>query len=151
MLTVGDLAPDFELLSDENKRVKLSDYRGQRVIIFFYPKADTSGCRTQATGFRDNFPAFEAANATVIGISPDQVAPLTKWQAEEQFGYRLLSDPDHAVAEAYSVWGEKKMYGRAYMGILRSHFVIDTEGRIEDAQYKVSPKKSVERAVKFVG
>ncbi|MCO5194493.1 MAG: thioredoxin-dependent thiol peroxidase [Anaerolineae bacterium] len=151
MLNVGDIAPDFELLSDENKPVRMSDYRGKRVILFFYPKADTSGCTTQACGLRDNLPQFEDANATVIGISPDQVSALTKWQAKEHFGYRLLSDPDHVVAESYGVWGEKKMYGRAYMGIIRSHFVIGEDGRIEDAQYKVSPKTSVERAVKFIG
>lgn len=151
MLNVGDMAPAFELLSDENKPVKLADYHGKRVVLFFYPKADTSGCATQACGMRDNLPQFEDANATVIGISPDQVPALTKWQAKEQFGYRLLSDPDHAVAEAYGVWGEKKMYGRAYMGIIRSHFVIGVDGRIEDAQYKVSPKTSVERAIHFIG
>ncbi len=97
MLNVGDIAPDFELLSDENKPVRMSDYRGKRVILFFYPKADTSGCTTQACGLRDNLPQFEDANATVIGISPDQVSALTKWQAKEHFGYRLLSDPDHVV------------------------------------------------------
>lgn len=147
MLTIGDMAPDFELLSDEGSPVKLSDLRGHRVVIFFYPKADTPGCTTQACGFRDNFPKIEAAGATVLGISPDQPGSLAKWRAKMGFPYSLLSDPEHVVANAYSVWGEKKMYGRSYEGIIRSHFVVDAAGRIEDVQFKVSPTDSVERAM----
>ncbi len=150
MLKIGDAAPDFALVSDEEKEVKLSDFRGKRVVVFFYPKAGTSGCTTQACGFRDNFPTIETANATVIGISPDAPEALTKWKAKENLPYTLLSDPDHAVAEAYDVWGEKKMYGNTYMGIIRSHFVIGPEGKLEDVQYKISPKNSVETAVKFL-
>ena len=148
MLNIGDKAPEFELLSDENKSVKLSDYAGQRVLLFFYPKANTSGCTTQACGFRDNYADLQAANATVIGISPDEPPALTKWKAKENFPYALLSDPDHAVADAYNVWGEKSMYGNKYMGIIRSHFIIDAEGNLVDVQYKVSPKKSIEKALK---
>jgi len=148
MLQTGDLAPDFQLLSAEEEQVSLSDFRGQRVVIFFFPRAGTSGCTTQACGFRDNFPQIDAAGATVIGISPDTPADLAKWKAKENLPYTLLSDPDHAVAEAYGVWGEKSMYGRKYMGIIRSHFVLDGEGRLEDVQFKVSPKKSIERALK---
>lgn len=147
-LNAGDLAPDFELLSDEDQAVKLSDYRGQRVIIFFYPKAATPGCTKQACGFRDNFPKIEAANATVLGISPDPVANLAKWRDEEGLPYHLLSDTEHAVADLYGVWGEKKMYGRAYKGIIRSHFIVDADGRLEDVQYKISPQKSIEKALK---
>ncbi len=150
MLTVGDIAPDFELISDEEKSVKLSDFRGQKVILFFYPKAATPGCTTQACGFRDNYPVFETNDAVVLGISPDTPVKLAKWRAEEGFPYALLSDPEHKVAEAYAVWGEKKMYGRAYMGIIRSHFVIDEAGKVADVQFKVSPKDSVARALKFV-
>lgn len=150
MLNVGDTVPDFELSSDEGRRVKLSDFRGQKVILFFYPKAATPGCTTQACGFRDNYPVFETNEATVLGISPDTPDKLAKWRAEEGFPYALLSDPEHEVAEAYSVWGEKKMYGRAYMGIIRSHFVIDEAGKVADVQFKVSPKDSVARALKFV-
>lgn len=150
MFQPGEPAPDFELLSDENQPVKLSDYRGQRVILFFYPKANTSGCTTQATGLRDNFPLFQENNATVLGVSPDPVETLANWRAKENLPYNLLSDPEHEVAEAYGVWGEKKMYGKAYMGIIRSHFVIDAEGNFEDVQVKVSPKKSIEKAVKQV-
>ena len=148
MLNIGDLAPEFELTSDEGTAVKLADLRGQRVLIFFYPKAGTSGCTTQACGLRDNFPVFENANAVVLGISPDEPDKLAKWRAEEALPYNLLSDPDHVVAEAYGVWGEKKLYGRSYMGIIRSHFVIDAEGKLEDVQFKISPKESIEQAVK---
>ena len=148
MLNIGDVAPDFELISDEGAPVKLSDLRGQRVVLFFYPKADTPGCTTQACGFRDNFPKIEAAGATVLGISPDQPDRLAKWRAKEGFPYSLLSDPEHTVADAYAVWGEKKNYGRSYQGIIRSHFVVDAEGKIEDVQFKVSPKNSIERALK---
>jgi peroxiredoxin Q/BCP len=147
-LQIGDKAPEFTLQSDENKSVKLSDFRGQRVLVFFYPKADTPGCTKQACGFRDNFPVIEDAGAVVLGISPDPVERLAKWRAKEGLPYNLLSDMDHAVADAYGVWGEKKMYGRSYQGIIRSHFVIDAEGLLQDVQYKVSPQKSIERALK---
>jgi thioredoxin-dependent peroxiredoxin len=150
MLQIGDPAPDFELLSDEEKPVKLADFHGRRLIIFFYPKADTPGCTTQACGFRDNFPTFAAADAAVVGVSPGAPAALAKWKAKQNLPYPLLSDPDHVVAEAYGVWGEKSMYGIKYMGVTRSHFVVDAEGKLEDVQVKVSPKDSVERAVKAV-
>lgn len=151
MLNVGDMAPDFELISDEGQLVKLSDYRGQKVIVFFYPKAATPGCTTQACGLRDNYATIESNGATVLGISPDMPDALAKWRAEEKFPYLLLSDPEHEVAEAYAVWGEKKMYGNTYMGIIRSHFVVDEAGKVADVQFKVSPKDSIARAVKFVG
>lgn len=151
MLNIGDKAPEFELLNDEEEPVKLSDFLGQRVILFFYPKAGTSGCTTQACGFRDNYPKIEAVDATVIGVSPDEPAALAKWKAKENLPYTLLSDPEHEVAEAYGVWGEKKMYGKSYMGIIRSHFVIDAEGKIEDVQFKVSPKDSISRAMAQLG
>ena len=149
MFNIGDMAPDFELINDEGNPVKLSDYRGQRVLLFFYPKADTPGCTTQACGFRDNFPIIEAAGATVLGISPDNPEKLAKWREKMGFPYNLLSDPEHKVAEAFGVWGEKKLYGRAYMGIIRSHFVVDADGKFEDVQFKISPKKSIEKGVKL--
>jgi peroxiredoxin Q/BCP len=151
MLNSGDNAPSFKLLDSDENQVKLSDYQGKRVVLFFYPKAGTSGCTTQACGFRDNFPKIEAVNATVIGISPDLPAALAKWKDEEDLPYTLLSDPDHNVAEAYGVWGEKKMYGRAYMGIIRSHFIIGTNGELEDVQFKVSPQNSISRALAKIG
>ncbi|HET6446341.1 MAG TPA: thioredoxin-dependent thiol peroxidase [candidate division Zixibacteria bacterium] len=151
MFEIGDNAPDFELLNSKEEPVKLSDHRGTRIILFFYPKAGTSGCTTQACGFRDNFPVIEAGNATVIGISPDMPAALAKWIESESLPYALLSDPDHAVADLYGVWGEKSMYGNKYMGIIRSHFVIDAEGKFEDVQFKVSPKNSIARALSTVG
>lgn len=150
MFNVGDVAPDFELLTDEGTPLKLSDLRGQRVVLFFYPKADTPGCTTQACGLGERFPDFQAANATVLGVSPDPVENLTKWRAKVNLPYNLLSDPDHAVADLYGVWGEKSMYGNKYMGIIRSHFVIDEEGKFADVQFKISPKKSIEKAVKAV-
>jgi len=147
-LNKGDRAPNFELQSDENKIVQLTDYRGQRVVVFFYPKAATEGCTKQACGFRDNFPKIEAANATVLGISPDPVSKLAKWREDENLPYNLLSDTDHAVADLYGVWGEKKSYGRVYDGIIRSHFIIGADGRLEDVQYKITPQNSVEYALK---
>lgn len=147
MLEKGDVAPDFELTSDQGESVRLSDFRGKRVILFFYPKAATPGCTKQACGFRDNWPQIEAAGATVLGVSPDEPGALAQWKEDEQLPYTLLSDAEHEVAEAYGVWGKKKMFGRDYMGIIRSHFFIDEEGRLEDVQVNVKPEQSVERAV----
>jgi peroxiredoxin Q/BCP len=147
MLNIGEAAPDFELHDSDEKPVKLSDFRGRRVVLFFYPKAATSGCTTQACGFRDNYPQIEAAEGTVIGVSPDKPAALAKWKEEEALPFTLLSDPDHLVAEAYSAWGEKMNYGRTYMGIIRSHYVVDADGKLEDVQFKVSPKNSIKRAM----
>lgn len=151
MLNVGDVAPDFELTTDENQVVKLSDYRGQQVVLFFYPKADTPGCTKQACGFRDNYFVFETAGSLVFGISPDSPKALAKWRAKMNFPYNLLSDEDHAVAEAYGVWGEKSFMGKRYLGIIRSHFVIDANGNIADVQVDVKPDDSVTRAINFVG
>lgn len=150
MLSPGDIAPDFELMNSEQERVKLSDNRGKRVVVYFYPKAGTSGCTTQARGFRDNFDRIEASNGIVMAISPDSPEALARWKKKEKLPFLLLSDPDHQVAELYGVWGEKMMFGRTVVGILRSHFVIDGEGRIEDAQVKVTAKVSVSKALETV-
>ena len=147
MLENGQPAPEFILLNHKGEEVKLADFRGRRVILFFYPKADTPGCTTQACGFRDNWPIITEANATVLGISPDGVEALAKWHKKMGFPYDLLSDPDHVVADAYGSWGEKSMYGKTYMGIIRSHFVVDVEGNLADTQVKISPEKSVEQAL----
>lgn len=150
MLNIGDPAPDFELLSDESKPVKLSDYRGQEVVLFFYPKADTPGCTIQACGFRDNYPVIEAAGAVIFGLSPDPPEDLAAWRTKMGFPYNLLSDLDHAVADAFDVWGEKQYGDKVYMGIIRSHFVVGEDGRIADIQYNVSPQDSVSRALDFI-
>lgn len=150
MLSIGDKAPDFALLNDEGETVKLSDYRGKQVVLFFYPKADTPGCTIQACGFRDQYPLIEAAGAVIFGLSPDPPADLAKWRAKQGFPYHLLSDPDHAVAEAYDVWGERSFRGQSYMGIIRSHFVVGPDGSVADIQYNVKPEDSVNTAVAFV-
>lgn len=147
MIRVGDFAPDFELISDSGEPVRLSDYRGRRVILYFYPKDDTSGCTTQACGFRDAYPEIEDANAVVLGISPDGVSSHQRFKTKHSLPFTLLVDENHAVADAYGVWGEKSMYGRKYWGIIRSHFIIDEGGKVVDAQVKVSPAKSVESAL----
>ncbi|HLV36194.1 MAG TPA: thioredoxin-dependent thiol peroxidase [Spirillospora sp.] len=150
MPAIGDQAPDFELLNQDGKTVRLSDYRGRKVILFAFPKAGTSGCTTQACGFRDEFPRIEAGTAIVLGISPDEPKALLKWKQKENLPYDLLSDPDHRVLEAWGVWGEKSMYGRKFMGVIRSHWVIDENGVIVDEQVKISPKDSVAKAVQAV-
>lgn len=150
MPAVGETAPDFELLNQDGKTVKLSDFRGKKVILFAYPKAATSGCTEQACGLRDSFPQFQNANATVLGLSPDEPKALKKWKDAESLPYDLLSDPEHQVLEAWGVWGEKSMYGKKYMGVIRSHWVIDENGVIVDAQVGVSPKVSVQAAVDLV-
>jgi peroxiredoxin Q/BCP len=146
-LKVGDTAPDFELPSDTGERTRLSDFRGKRVILYFYPKDNTPGCTTQACGFRDRYPQIEEKNAVVLGISPDGVKSHQKFKTKYNLPFILLADEQHSVAEAYGVWGEKSMFGWKYDGITRSHFVIDEEGRIADAQVKVSPGNSVKGAL----
>lgn len=150
IVKVGDMAPDFELLSDSGEKVRLSSYRGKKVILYFYPKDDTSGCTVQACGFRDNYPLIEERNAVVLGISPDSVKSHQKFKTKQNLPFTLLVDDQHEVAEAYGVWVEKRMYGNTYFGNERSHFVIDEEGRIIEAIYKVKPEESVSRAVAAV-
>jgi len=145
--TVGSPAPDFVLPADDGQMVRLSDYRGQRVVLYFYPKDMTSGCTTQACGFRDNYPEIETRNVVVLGVSPDGIASHVEFKAKHDLPFRLLADEEHKVAELYGVWGEKSMYGKQYFGIIRSHFLIDEAGRIADVHYKVSPTDSVENAL----
>jgi peroxiredoxin Q/BCP len=121
------------------------------VVLYFYPKDNTPGCTTQACGFRDNYLAVEERNAVVLGVSPDGVKSHQKFKTKFDLPFTLLVDEDHAIAEAYGVWGEKKMFGKAYMGVVRSHFVIDEEGRIADAQVKVKPGDSVRLALEALG
>jgi peroxiredoxin Q/BCP len=148
MFQIGEQAPDFTLASDEGTEIKLSDLRGKRVLIFFYPKAFTGGCTTQACGIRDAFPQIEANNGVVLGISPDEPERLAEWRVAENLPYNLLSDPEHVVSTLYHSWGERSMYGNKFMGIIRSHFIVDADGNFEDVQHKISPKKSIEKAAK---
>ncbi len=150
MPVIGEKAPDFELLNQDGKRVKLSDFRGKKVVLFAFPKAFTSGCTTQACGLRDTFPQIQSANAIVLGLSPDPPDDLLKWKQAENLPYDLLSDPDHKVLEEWGAWGEKTNYGKTYMGVIRSHWIIDENGNVADAQVKVSPTDSIERANKFL-
>lgn len=147
MLKIGEKVPDFELLNQDGQPVKLSDLRGKKVIIFAYPKAGTSGCTAQACGFRDKYPSIEAGNAIVLGLSPDMPDALKQWQTDEALPYDLLSDPDHEVLEAWGAWGERSMYGRKFMGVIRSHWVIDENGVVIDEQIKISPADSVTKGV----
>jgi peroxiredoxin Q/BCP len=141
MLKVGDKAPDFELRDQAGDEVRLSDLRGATVVVYFYPRADTPGCTTQACGIRDRGAEYREAGARVIGISPDEVGVLDKFAGKYDLDFTLLADPDHAVAEAYGAWGEKSMYGKKYMGVLRSTFIVDPEGKIARVFPKVQPKK----------
>ncbi len=150
-VTVGDIAPDFTATTDWGAAVRLSDYRGKRVVLYFYPKDDTPGCTTQACGFRDNYLAIEEKNAVVLGVSPDGAQSHQKFKTKFNLPFTLIADEDHSIAEAYGVWGEKSMYGKKYMGIERSHFVIDEQGKVVDAQVKVKPEDSVQRAVEALG
>lgn len=146
-LAVGDQAPDFAAVTDQGTTLRLQDLRGKRVILYFYPKDDTSGCTTQACGFRDHYLEIEEKNGIVLGVSPDNVASHQKFKTKYNLPFTLLVDADHAIAEAYGVWGEKSMYGKKYMGVIRSHFVIDETGNLVDVQYKVSPTDSTKRAL----
>ena len=150
-LAIGDAAPHFEALTDQGETVRLSDFSGKRVILYFYPKDDTPGCTTQACGFRDHYVEVEEKNGVVLGVSPDGAASHQKFRSKFDLPFTLLVDEDHAIAEAYGTWGEKSMYGKSYMGIIRSHFVIDENGKIADARYKISPKESVPEALKALG
>jgi peroxiredoxin Q/BCP len=140
MLEAGDSAPDFVLPDQDGREVRLSDLRGQTVVLYFYPRADTSGCTTQACGVRDRGEEYGRAGARVIGVSPDSVEDVKKFADKYDLDFTLLADVDHAVAEAYGAWGEKSMYGRKYFGVRRSTFVIDADGRIAKVFPKVSPK-----------
>jgi peroxiredoxin Q/BCP len=149
MLKPGDKAPTFTLLDQSGAKVKLGDFKGRKVLVYFYPKADTPGCTTQACGLRDVLP--DIGETAVLGISPDAPAKQAKFDTKYGLGFPLLADEDHSVAEAYEVWGEKKNYGKTYMGIIRSAFLVDEKGKIEQAWYKVSPKDTVTNLLKALG
>jgi len=137
-LSAGDSAPTFTLLDQSGEKVTLADHLGHDVLVYFYPKADTPGCTAQSCGLRDI--VSDIGDAVIIGISPDLPAKLAKFDAKYSLGFTLLSDPDHAVADSFGVWGEKKLYGKAYLGIIRSAFLIGADGAVREAWPKISPK-----------
>ncbi len=140
MVQEGDRAPDFTLPDQDGNRVTLSELRGQPVVLYFYPKSDTPGCTVQACGIRDHTADYAQAGACVIGVSPDTVAAQRKFADKYGLGFTLLADENHEVAELYGVWGEKKLYGKTYMGVQRATFIIDPEGRVAHLIPKASPK-----------
>jgi thioredoxin-dependent peroxiredoxin len=148
-LKPGDKAPAFNLPDQSGDKVKLSDFKGRKVLVYFYPKADTPGCTTQACGLRDALP--DLGDTAVIGISPDKSPALAKFDTKYGLGFPLLSDVEHSVADAYGVWAEKSMYGRKYFGIVRSAFLVDEKGKIEEAWYKISPKDTPANLKKALG
>jgi thioredoxin-dependent peroxiredoxin len=150
-LQPGDQAPDFTLPDADGRPVSLSSFRGQRVIVYFYPAAMTPGCTTEACDFRDNLAGLNHAGLAVVGISPDQPATLAKFRDKEGLTFPLLSDPDHAVLDAYGAYGEKKLYGKTTVGVIRSTFVIGADGTIEKALYGVKATGHVARLRSEVG
>ena len=150
-INVGDPAPDFETVNDKNEKVKLSDFHGKRVVLYFYTKDDTRGCTIQACGFRDSYPKIEGNNAVVLGVSPDDVASHQAFKTKFDLPFPLLVDQDHRISEAYGTWQERERDGQKFMGMARSHFVIDEQGKVADVQYNVAPEDSPERAVAKLG
>jgi thioredoxin-dependent peroxiredoxin len=143
----GQEAPDFELTSDAGERVRLSQFRGKPVVLYFYPRDDTPGCTAQACGIRDSYDDFQQRGAVVLGVSPDEETSHVKFKQKYGLPFTLLADPEHEVAEQYGVWGEKKYMGRTYMGVERSTFLIDPEGRIAKVMRRVKPDTHVERVL----
>ena len=150
MFETGEKAPDFTLTADDGSEVSLSDFRGKKVALYFYPKADTPGCTRQACAIRDVYPDIEGEDIVAIGVSPDLPDKLVKFREKHNLPFILLSDPDHKVAEAYGAWGEKKMYGKTYDGVIRSHFAIDEEGRLTDFKLKVKPEKTADLVLRLI-
>ena len=149
LLRPGDPAPSFELPDQSGTDTSLASLRGRKVLLYFYPKADTPGCTTQACGLRDIL--GQVGETAIVGMSPDKPAALAKFDTKHHLGFPLLSDVDHAVAEAYGVWQEKKNYGKTYMGIVRSAFLIDEKGKLEQVWYKISPKDTPVKLLDALG
>ncbi|MGH2921747.1 MAG: thioredoxin-dependent thiol peroxidase [Gaiellaceae bacterium] len=147
MVEEGQPAPDFELTSDKGEQVKLSDFRGQPVVLYFYPKDDTPGCTKQARGLRDDYAQFKERGAVILGVSPDDEASHVKFKSKYHLPFTLLADPEHEVAETYGVWQERNFGGRKYMGINRSTFVIDAEGNVAKAMRGVKPDTHAEKVL----
>jgi thioredoxin-dependent peroxiredoxin len=150
-LEPGKRAPAFTLTDQRGRKVKLTDLKGKKVVVYFYPKADTPGCTTQSCSLRDAMPDLKKLKATVIGISPDTPERQKKFDEKYGLGFTLLADEDHKVADAWGAWGEKSMYGKKFMGIVRSAFVVDEQGKIAAAFYKVSPKDTVPKVSEALG
>jgi peroxiredoxin Q/BCP len=147
-LAPGDAAPAFTLPDAEGNQVSLADFRGRRVVVYFYPAASTPGCTTQACDFRDNLQALNRAGLAVLGISPDAPTKLARFQADQQLTFPLLSDPDRTVLEAYGAFGEKKLYGKTVTGVIRSTVVVDADGAVELAQYNVKASGHVDKLMR---
>ncbi len=146
MLAPGDRAPAFTLIDQHGDKVALTAFKGRKVLVFFYPKANTAGCTTQACGLRDAM--AELGETAVVGVSPDPPAGQATFDEKFSLGFPLLSDPEHVVADTYGVWGDKSMYGRTYQGIIRSAFLIDEQGKVAEAWYKISPKDTPKKLLK---
>ncbi len=151
MIKPGEPAPEFTLTSDAGEPVSLSDFRGKKVVLYFYPKAYTPGCTKQACAVRDVYPQVSGQDLIVIGISPDDPKRLARFRKKYDLPFILLSDPDHRVAELYGAWGEKKRYGKTYQGIIRSHFAVDPEGRVVQAETKVKPLTTADLVLRLAG
>jgi peroxiredoxin Q/BCP len=150
MIAEGQPAPDFELATDEGRKVKLSDFKGRKVILYFYPKDDTPGCTTQACNLRDHIQEIDARGAVVLGVSPDDVASHKKFKEKFGLNFTLLADADHQVAEQYGVWKEKNLYGKKTMGVERTSFIIDEQGRIAKVLPRVKPAEHVGQILELV-
>jgi len=150
-LREGDVAPDFDLPTSGGGRVQLRDLRGKNVVLYFYPKDDTSGCTKEACSFRDNYARLANGNTVVLGISPDDVASHDRFVAKYNLPFMLLADEGHKIAEQYNSWGEKSLYGKKYMGILRNTFLIGPDGRIKKIWLKVKPEEHVEQVAAELG
>jgi len=150
-LKVGARAPAFTLIDQEGKKVSLSDYKGKKLLLYFYPKADTPGCTKQACSVRDSAGELKKSSVAAVGISPDEPAKQKKFDDKYSLGFPLLSDPDHKVAAAYGAWGKKSMYGKTYEGIIRSSFLIDQAGKIAQVSYKVKPLDTIPNMKEALG
>jgi peroxiredoxin Q/BCP len=150
MVEEGKPAPDFEATTDTGARLKLSDFRGKPVVLYFYPKDDTPGCTKEACGFRDAYSEFEERGAVVLGVSPDDEASHERFKEKYELPFTLLADPDHAVAEQYGVWGEKNYAGRKYMGVSRTTFVIGADGNLVKAMNNVKPDGHPEKVLEVL-
>ena len=150
-LQVGDTAPDFTLVDDAGETVSLSGYRGERVVLFFYPAAMTPGCTTEACDFQSNVENFDAFAVRVVGISPDPTQRLQEFRSKEKLSYPLLSDPDHAVLEAYGAWGEKTLYGKKSVGVILSPIMVGADGTVEQAMYNIKAAGHVDKVKQALG